>query len=458
MGVYRHIGRGVLTAASLLLVSCTLKKSLPGSSHDSELDSKREQQSNSIILRDRKEQIAQLDRSSCAPVASHHEWAIRVGSAAGRQTFTLYVPLTTLDPSITISTPQTIMKVAPRVPYPITHINRLCRTRYLEEPDLAKTSIALQSFIGNLLTTVAPDCKWGIENNRWECRLPVMTPDVARSQARTLRTTFTRRWKRIPYLVSRKLAVIGKLADLAEQVPIDPVSQDQFCTVLKNSFSSEMPLIVQSRTWRDNFCRSDSSGQPRKLVGIAIDGSIRELKVIRDVASLVSTTGLLRVKVPKKAVGSRNVRVQLNPLKEVHRSVQAALKRADSGGANVGSGSPSCWHPIFDESTRQIASELGFSKDGARGECERLLKSGRLAPLADSIDYLVSNLVGETSFIVTNGHSKILRLPKGEYAYTLTAAPSGLTGRSATPPSSSGTVIWSKRARAEIRSWQNLTN
>ena len=71
-------------------------------------------------------------------------------------------------------------------------------------------------------------------------------------------------------------------------------------------------------------------------------------------------------------------------------------------------------------------------------------------------EYMSNSILGETEFLVTNGNSKILRLPKGQYSYIIHGLPDNARQwqPSESDVHSAGQIAWlDKRPHAVISVW-----
>jgi len=92
--------------------------------------------------------------------------------------------------------------------------------------------------------------------------------------------------------------------------------------------------------------------------------------------------------------------------------------------------------------------ECGFTDERSESEDHEVAALSR---------YLLQSLSSETEFVLDNGQSKLLRLPEGNYRYTVHVLPANpLDSEEADDegaPKSSGAINWNSTKRHAIRSW-----
>jgi hypothetical protein len=104
----------------------------------------------------------------------------------------------------------------------------------------------------------------------------------------------------------------------------------------------------------------------------------------------------------------------------------------------------------------QVAMELGLIEMARAGNCTKLTPIAKRESLTFD-NYVLNSITSETEFAVSNGTPKVLRLPKGEYQYTI-RIPSDrvVEGQpdDSDMPRSSGIISWkNRRPAAKIIQW-----
>jgi hypothetical protein len=116
-----------------------------------------------------------------------------------------------------------------------------------------------------------------------------------------------------------------------------------------------------------------------------------------------------------------------------------------------------CWHPLFsiDQNSMQIARYLDLTGESKGISC---LEQSDVKTAADAISpstYLADSITSETEFVITNGHSKMLRLPAGSYTYEIRGHFEALGWEPGSEDAKTkGQITWSnKRPSVTIKSW-----
>lgn len=254
------------------------------------------------------------------------------------------------------------------------------------------------------------------------------------SDIKTLNKKFITRWKRIPYLISRRLELTRLLGKA-----LNSDSLVSFCKILEFSSKEELPLSMQGNA-REQLC----SGQDAKLVGkVMLDGSIGELQALHKLSIETSKTGVLSVKIPN--YGSSEFLLKLAPKPSTKEAILVSLPVQKDQIRKTAS----CFHPLY-VSWEQKAKLVGLGLIAIKKvvSCAKQVTSAQQETY-DLAGYISKSLSGETEFIVGNGRGKVLRLPKGEYSYELHRSPKSI---SESPESlGQGDIVWGKSKVAAIK-------
>jgi hypothetical protein len=96
----------------------------------------------------------------------------------------------------------------------------------------------------------------------------------------------------------------------------------------------------------------------------------------------------------------------------------------------------------------------GFSLECGYTEERRVDPEAEVAALSK---YLLHSLSSETEFVLDNGQSKLLRLPEGNYRYTVQMLPENPLDSEEVDeesvPKTTGELNWDSSRRHMIRSW-----
>lgn len=339
-----------------------------------------------------------------------------------------------------------------------TRINsRACAARAAGQD---KVEITRDTFdqVREYLEAISPDCE-SIKATKdgWFCKVPSVDPESGKQELIGVRTTMIRRWSRQPYLIARRLAIGIQIATALQS---DNVTQelDTFCRIVKENLPQEIPVVMTSLRWQNTLCNKDSAYRiEAAMFGLA--KTISEVDFIRQLFESTSKLGTLTVRLPRDISPSGQFFVQLKPESGVNENlVQASLKlwRTDAGSEDY---QRTCWHPLFMETPRlmAIARNLAMAGDSTKAICHATLTASPNDGFVER--YLADSITSETEFVISNGRSKLLRLPTGAYSYTLQALPENpddWDDASASSTATTGIIEWTpKRPRPVINTWSS---
>lgn len=352
--------------------------------------------------------------------------------------------------------------------------------------------------IGGWLAGFAPDCNATLqqsspETGAWKCQ--PTTPDIASTMSSLDRTrhTMISGWTRQPYLLARRVAIGINLAealqDSASQADPRPALKNA-CSVIRRSLRTELPLVLDDPRIVDTFCNEMATPVAARAMALVVASKIAsEVGSLRYIFENTSKSGTLTVNLPPSDLPGSTFLVTLKPEEDVvlglakftqamlierqnaHRAgtrLRASAEAATPAAvASDASQDPSavlgyaCWQPLFDSSHKRllIAQELGLMTAPNQSAC-----IGREGPGSGGIEdvtwtpqrYVAESITSDTEFLVTNGETKVLRLPAGTYSFTvqlLQQVPSAIED-SAMPaaPMATGKIEWlSAKPRAVIK-------
>lgn len=358
---------------------------------------------------------------------------------------------------------------------------------------------SLQNTIVAAMKKLVPDCTAIVLGAKEaECQLDSLQPREAIAATDEFQKVMIQKWSRQPYILARRSGVVTTLAKIADS-PANDQNYAKFCNVLKYSIPEELPIIMTSLRWQQALCGGQSQiRRDASLYGLR--KGIQELALLRDLYEQTSTVGTLTIKIPQSTIPGGLTNVVRQPLritiapdeavsntlmaeakKYLGRPVQekipprlvkskvssasrrmAALAAAQSNGVlNVPEQAEMCWHPVFSASLdllriadgmkltgKNFTLECGFSYD------HNTLAGTEAAPLSK---YLIQSLSSETEFVIDNGQSKLLRLPQGQYKYTVHVLPANPLDAEEedekNAPKSSGELGWGSARRQAIKAW-----
>jgi hypothetical protein len=325
----------------------------------------------------------------------------------------------------------------------------------------------MQELFKDWLSRVAPDCEFtNAADQGFECILPQANLAGAKQELDGIRSSMIRSWTRQPYLLSRRLAV----ADLLAQALLANENNKEkkftsFCNIISNSLAAELPATVASQRWQASVCRKDA-GKREKAALFGLNKAVAEIDFLRQLFERTSRLGSLTVRLPREQIPNQTLWVSLTPETGVtdnliNETAKLWLTDAPQGttDAALAEGLPkACWHPLYaeDNGLLQLARHLALAGEAVGVSCMEDI--GATKKTNFSLErYLAESIASETEFVIQNGRSQTLRLPKGRYTYKIQGLPENpdeWDDAAANGPESSGTISWdSTRPRALITQW-----
>ena len=365
----------------------------------------------------------------------------------------------------------------------------------IDEKHLKELQDAMSIALGKL----TPDCREiKFEPRAIACKLDQMMPQVAVVKTEEFQRAMIRKWSRQPYILARRTGVVSTLARAATNIGNDEAFL-KFCKVLQFSLPEELPIVMTSRRWQSALCSGESQSR-REAAFYGLAKGAQELDMLRELYEGTSRVGVLSVKIPgaeipktQESLLRQPLRVVIAPDEHVSQKLvdqaKRYLGRADredrprrtlrgkrgskhrkffevariSKEPQVTAVEPveMCWHPVFGEAygLLRIADGMKLTGKGFSLEC------GYMEDRSDSAEsevaalskYLLQSLSSETEFVLDNGQSKLLRLPEGNYRYTVQLLPENPLDSEGVDedsvPKTSGELNWDSTKRHSIRSW-----
>ena len=370
------------------------------------------------------------------------------------------------DSSVVVANPQTLSPSLAQA---------ICQTPPQEDdskPRIVKASEDDLKIFRTWLRAAAPDCAYTQPSDKgWDCALPIADPVLAENELNSISKTLVEKWNRQPYLFTRRLMISTSLAK-ALVAPNKDHALDRICRVMEFSLPQELPVAFVSGRWREATCRK--IGPDRwHAAAIGLSKAHSELSFLKVLLERTSTLGTLTIRIPREKIPENELLVSLTPAKEVTDSLAAESAKIWSSESvlNAGevaktiSGFPSpppssCWHPLFSETPELLRLSRYLALAGSDGSitCEVDPKIAAKASLSKGTPperYVAESIASETEFTVTNGKSKVLRLPQGTYSYVIMGASEDVEETDTQVSSkSSGSISWSKKSpRLLINTW-----
>jgi len=379
----------------------------------------------------------------------------------------------------------------------ICAVSKSSNMEFIEIPD--QQHKGLQAAIAAALQKITPDCREiGFEREMTTCKLESMMPQAALVKTEEFQKSMIRKWSRQPYILARRTGVVSTLARAATNIANDEAFV-KFCKVLQFSLPEELPVVMTSRRWQSALCSAQSNNR-REAAFFGLAKGTDELDMLRELYEGTSRVGVLSVRIPEasmpttqEALSKQPLRVIISPDSAVSQKLvdqaKKYLGRSDRDlrprrlvrqkrnargrkfyetvpvvTAAISSNPQAtemCWHPVFGETSGLLRTAdgmkltgKGFSLECGYSEDRHVDAEAEIAALSK---YLLQSLSSETEFVLDNGQSKLLRLPEGNYRYTVQMLPENPLDSEEVDeesvPKTTGELNWDSSRRHMIRSW-----
>jgi hypothetical protein len=419
--------------------------------------------------------LFEIEDSACRAVTKSHETNFRIRLKSFFGTHLAKVKTSTLSLRVEAEVEgQKLFFITSGNPKEF--IGAVCETVLLDPDSAAELNLPqkkidhdFQIVVFEWLSHIAPACEIEVNaENGFDCQLARTDPIHAQRQLMGVQSTMIRRWSRQPYLLSRRLAIAFQLSQILQKPRLTDELKS-FCQIIATSLPEELPLALRPQRVRNVLCDEDSKNREQAAL-FALAGAVEEIEFLRIISEKTSRLGYLKVSVPRADIPSKNIWVSIKPDVDVakHIGEQAANLWSKNETTNTDDDSQenedltmlpkACWHPAFSESSAilQLARHLNLSGDDPEVICADSPASQDHA-IYQPERYFSDSITSETEFIVSNGRAKMLRLPKGQYVYSLQSLPldpQNWDDVSAGEPQSQGTISWTKRRPYPvIKSW-----
>jgi len=294
------------------------------------------------------------------------------------------------------------------------------------------------------ITQLSPDCKTSVSDYGLYCQLPEANqPKEVSNHLRTIRKTMIRHWSRQPYILTRRVSVTIELAEsLASARP--GIELDHLCRVIHSSKPNELPLALSTPSWYESVCENKTSTNRLAAASTGLLKATSEIEFFKKLYERTSKLGLLTIKIPRDQSPSKDLLITLVPSEDVKSSLMEELSPSQ----------PQCWHPLFGAQSQKlaIANYLNITSPKEVKSCNQEALSIEFKDVNNM--YMADSITSETEFIITNGRSKVLRLPNGEYTYKIQPHSNKIGDDPEPTISSEGSIVWkNKRPQATIKKW-----
>lgn len=415
-----------------------------------------------VIYKDKQEHLlARMNPAKCRE--SLHQWTLLLNSEFGEHPIEVQFGTAPNEQGAvaTINNTQILINESSTI-LPET-LSDLCEKSKsgIDQVIVEDSSVEQQVLVW--LSRVAPDCSLTIENGGTWCQLNKIGARDSEEELHNIRLTMIRRWSRQPYILIRRLSVSINLAK-ALQSPNINQSLDTFCRVIEFSDPVELPLALSTEAFRNSVC-AKASGHRMDAAKVGLSKSMDEIELLRQLFERTSKLGVLAVRVPSGKAPTRDLLVSLTPDETVADSLIAEAARLSTGDGSATlvpdqSSLPEefvkakgCWHPLFSDSTNTkliIANHLFLAGSSANISCDSITSS----PGQTSHQYLADSITSESEFVITNGASKLLRLPNGSYNYKITGHSQSMGWEPVPEDETTGKISWEgRRPSANIQNW-----
>lgn len=402
--------------------------------------------------------IGSLNTATCQEgklTAATQTWSIPISTPLQKFTATVTIPAVDGPNKITVEVDGRKIFLAKSVVPSADLIEGIC-SAWRSDPATRtlNSDHRLQEIVAGWLTQLAPDCNFrNTSEQGWVCSLKTISAGDALSTISRMQNHMIQKWSRQSYTLTRKLAVSRTLAEAIKD-GFTPTAQGRFCKVIGMSSEEELPVIFTSARWHQGVCGGEVDLDAKiTLAKVGLDFAIAEQNFLHQLVEESSLLGLLQVKLPRAVIPNRDFWITLTPSTDVAESIlstSATIGKNDAGMA-VG-----CWHPIYgaDPKALGLAAHLKLLAPQLEASCVTSDQESHSAEAAG--EYMANSILGETEFLIGNGNSKILRLPRGQYNYVIRGMPenSRQWHPSNSDIQSTGQISWiDRRPHPVITSW-----
>ncbi len=390
--------------------------------------------------------IGEYDRSSCK-AGIPQQWSIFMNSVLGQHRFDLdfseVVSKRTGDLQIKVS-PQRYMVKYDQIPQALLNA-KLCESKEDSSVSFAKDSPTTKEIL-RPLQLLAPDCRFDwTESHGLNCEIRHPGEAEVLANLETLKKNMTTKWNHQPYLLIRRLTLATQMLQ-AIQKGDKKGELEKVCRIIHFSLPHELPLSFRSKLWQDKVCQGKENDRDAALIGL--QEAAKEIQVLSRRIEDASLVGLFTLSIPRDQSTAKEYWISLQPIETPYISSTDQPNQA----------LPCVWHPLFFEQSENqlIAIDLDLVLHNSQSTCAAA--PGLVGAHKQADIYVRSSVASEMEFQIANGQSKQLRLPTGEYQYSVTQYngpfPEELISPQEGAPLSSGQISW-KNARPHliIKNW-----
>ncbi len=392
--------------------------------------------------------IGDFDRASCV-AGFPQQWTIGFSSMLGLHHFDIDYgsgPNPGID-QVTVKAQQQgyTLKMGP-IPVQLRNRNLCEESKVDDKVTFIEKGEDTEAFF-QTLRTVAPDCQFklvdGTESGL-SCDLSVATPAELLTQLEALKRNMTTKWNHQPYLLIRRLTLATQMLEAMRSGEASPEVK-KACRIIRYSLPNELPLSFRSKLWQDKVCQGKTADSQVLLLGL--HQAVKELQTLSRRIEDASLVGLFSLAVPRDLNTAKEYTITLQPIdrplvmSEIPPQITSCV-----------------WHPMFSDQAESqlVAIDLAQIQHSDRSFCDPSPALARAKREADV--YVRSSMASEMEFQISNGQSKKLRLPTGDYRYSISQFtgpfPEELISAQEITPLSTGHLAWkSARPTLVIKNW-----
>lgn len=297
----------------------------------------------------------------------------------------------------------------------------------------------LLSSLASWLQVLSPPCHIKFRpTHGFHCELGAPTSQPERETLERIKRRMVGAWQRQPYLLTRRLAIAIDLADIVTDGKAQHLTR--FCHILRNSFVRELPLSFTSTRWQRSVCDRRDAEASLKHAALGLELAVREITLFKQLFERVSHRGNVAVRISAGERPGKRFWLELRPEKDVIAGVEQSYRAILKTRAPVG-----CWHPLLIDSM-PLARAIGLVD--SCGNYPSFVTDEQVA------DYFIDSITSERDFAISNGRTKFLRLPRGNYRYRISHMPNYYLPSSTTEVAH-GNLQWRERSRPLISRWQS---
>lgn len=295
--------------------------------------------------------------------------------------------------------------------------------------------------IQKLLALTIPACTIQLpQNEYWGCKMDADAPRKISRELAKSHKSLIRKFRRHPYPLLRKTSLSQILAEALLSPNIEE-DLEKFCALTSVSLTDELPLVIRSKTFRSSACGSE--GNRIEAAKIGLRESLKEIRALTALMARQSRRGILSVRFPRRDIPAKELWITLAP-----KTIPGLDEIQEQG---------RCWHPFYgiNGPFSKTAASLNLTDQSTNSPCLNH-KAHEETQDYEFVDrFIFASIATETEFPITNGRTKVLRLPLGTYDYSVQENPQDFRSLAPGPfKVSQGTISWkTRRPHQKLEKW-----